>query len=111
MRPGGANAQIDTEAGARAWRLGPTGCRTMRDRMTAEERALCDDRFARAALGPPNMQSSAPTARREVGRSSSPQENGREEGFAATAAANESWRNYTRGDGGYPGLRSLFTQH
>jgi len=111
VRPGGANAQIDTEAAARAWRLGPTGCRTIRDRMTAEERTLCDERFANAALGPPSMQSSAPTARRQVGRSSSPQENGREEGFAATAAANESWRNYTRGDGGYPGLRSLFTQH
>lgn len=32
----------------------------------------------------------------------------REEGFDRQARANEAWRDYTRGDGAYPGLRSLF---
>jgi hypothetical protein len=31
--------------------------------------------------------------------------------FAAQAAANEAWRDYTRGDGAYPGLRSLAKHH
>jgi hypothetical protein len=34
----------------------------------------------------------------------------REEGFARQAQANEAWRDYTRGEGAYPGLRSLFTE-
>ena len=32
----------------------------------------------------------------------------REEGFDRQAQANEAWRSYTRGEGAYPGLRSLF---
>lgn len=32
----------------------------------------------------------------------------REEGFDRQARANEAWRDYTRGEGAYPGLRSLF---
>lgn len=32
----------------------------------------------------------------------------REEGFDQQARANEAWRDYTRGEGAYPGLRSLF---
>lgn len=34
----------------------------------------------------------------------------RQEAFDRQASANEAWRNYTRGEGAYPGLRSLFTQ-
>lgn len=34
----------------------------------------------------------------------------REEGFDRQARANESWRDYTRGEGAYPGLRSLFSE-
>jgi hypothetical protein len=33
----------------------------------------------------------------------------REEGFERQVRANEAWRDYTRGEGAYPGLRSLFT--
>ena len=32
----------------------------------------------------------------------------REEGFDRQVQANEAWRSYTRGEGAYPGLRSLF---
>lgn len=31
--------------------------------------------------------------------------------FARTAAANQAWRDYTRNDGPYPGLRSLLRDH
>ena len=31
--------------------------------------------------------------------------------FARTAAANKAWRDYTRNDGAYPGLRSLVRDH
>lgn len=34
----------------------------------------------------------------------------REEGFDRQVQANEAWRDYTRGDGAYPGLRSLFSE-
>lgn len=34
----------------------------------------------------------------------------REEGFDRQARANEAWRDYTRGEGAYPGLRSLFSE-
>ncbi|GAA0620366.1 hypothetical protein GCM10009422_14980 [Brevundimonas kwangchunensis] len=37
-------------------------------------------------------------------------EQNREEGFERQRRANEAWRDYTRGEGEYPGLRSLFTE-
>lgn len=33
----------------------------------------------------------------------------RDDGFERQVRANEAWRDYTRGDGAYPGLRSLFS--
>lgn len=36
-------------------------------------------------------------------------ERNREDGFERQRQANEAWRDYTRGEGAYPGLRSLFT--
>lgn len=35
-------------------------------------------------------------------------EQNREDGFERQVQANEAWRSYTRGEGAYPGLRSLF---
>lgn len=60
------------------------------------EQAACDERLARRAslasrLGPPPNRD-------------------REEAFARQAEANDAWRAYTRDEGPYPGLRSLFTQ-
>lgn len=37
-----------------------------------------------------------------------PSDRNREDGFARQAQANEAWRDYTRGEGAYPGLRSMF---
>ncbi|QDH72915.1 hypothetical protein [Brevundimonas sp. M20] len=37
-------------------------------------------------------------------------EQSREDGFERQRQANEAWRDYTRGEGAYPGLRSLFTE-
>lgn len=34
----------------------------------------------------------------------------REDGFERQRQANEAWRDYTRGEGAYPGLRSLFSE-
>jgi hypothetical protein len=77
--------------GLRASRL---GC-TAPDLLSASERDICDERFARRAslaksLGPPPDRD-------------------RDEAFARQADANEAWRAYTRDEGPYPGLRSLFT--
>lgn len=46
----------------------------------------------------------------EVGPSRDRSDQAREAGFARQAQANEAWRDYTRGEGAYPGLRSLFTE-
>lgn len=34
----------------------------------------------------------------------------RDDGFERQVRANEAWRDYTRGEGAYPGLRSLFSE-
>lgn len=65
--------------------------------------------------GPPpraELRGSPPAeiARPEPRRGRPPGATGAEE-FAAQAAANEAWREYTRGDGAYPGLRSLARHH
>lgn len=52
----------------------------------------------------------AEIARPEPRRGRAPGATG-EDQFAAQAAANEAWRDYTRGDGAYPGLRSLLKHH
>ncbi|MGA0546662.1 hypothetical protein ACO2Q1_15425 [Brevundimonas sp. VNH65] len=52
----------------------------------------------------------AEIARPEPRRGRAPGATG-EDQFAAQAAANEGWRDYTRGDGAYPGLRSLLKHH
>lgn len=52
----------------------------------------------------------AEIARPEPRRGRAPGETA-EDQFAAQAAANEAWRDYTRGEGAYPGLRSLLKHH
>lgn len=65
---------------------------------------------AEARGSPPAADAHAVEAR--IGqRHRNASEQRREEGFASQAAANDAWRAYTRGEGDYPGLRSLFTQH
>lgn len=59
-----------------------------------------------AAKGSPPAEVARPEARR--GRA--PGQTGRD-AFAEQAAANAAWSDYTRGEGGYPGLRSLMKHH
>ncbi|WP_332677452.1 hypothetical protein [Brevundimonas sp.] len=79
----------------RSLRTSLVGCASPGLLDTAEQ-ALCDERLARRASlardpGPPPNQD-------------------RDEAFARQAEANDAWRAYTRDEGPYPGLRSLFTQ-
>ncbi|MFC7378187.1 hypothetical protein [Brevundimonas sp. GCM10030266] len=57
-------------------------------------------------VGPPPTDGSDPYADagpRRLNRS----EQAREDGFERQRRANEAWRDYTRGEGAYPGLRAL----
>ncbi|WP_332660499.1 hypothetical protein [Brevundimonas sp.] len=79
----------------RSLRASLVGCASPGLLDTAEQ-ALCDERLARRAAlardpGPPPNRD-------------------RDEAFARQAEANDAWRAYTRDEGPYPGLRSLFTQ-
>lgn len=90
VRPGAPGDRL-----ARGLRTSLIGCASP-DLLDPAERAVCDERLAQRAYfardpGPP------------------PNRN-RDEAFARQAEANDAWRAYTRDEGPYPGLRSLFTQ-
>lgn len=62
-------------------------------------------------VGATAERESDPEVFAEVGPSrQSASDRAREEGFDRQARANEAWRDYTRGEGAYPGLRSLFSE-
>jgi hypothetical protein len=78
----------------RGLRTSLAGCASP-ELLEAAERAVCDERLAqRASLAP---------------YQGPPPDRNRDEAFARQADANEAWRAYTRDEGPYPGLRSLFT--
>lgn len=67
---------------------------------------ICNERnrirLAAAAPRPSEAQAPAPTLAPDAGPNGA---------FARTAAANQAWRDYTRNDGPYPGLKSLLRDH
>lgn len=86
---------------------GPWGGDVCRDlsNLRAWLAANCQDRAP-----PPQLEArgSPPAAETRIGqRRLNASEQRRENGFARQAAANEAWRAYYRGDGPYPGLRSM----
>jgi hypothetical protein len=99
--------------------------RTADDWIIAAGRRLvrpCPQRLGESVRGPcpgvgqtersaPDRRALEPEAYARIGPSrASRTDQTREEGFDRQARANEAWRDYTRGEGPYPGLRSLFTE-
>lgn len=83
----------------------------VRPGVVASPRLICppspENRLGRrlCAIGPdvePETYAETAPSRR------TPSDRRREEGFDEQARANDAWREYTRGEGDYPGLRSLF---
>lgn len=93
--PWPAAARTPGDRMARGLRTSLVGCASP-DLLDAAERSVCDERLAQRA-----------SHTRELGP---PPNRNRDEAFARQADANEAWRAYTRDEGPYPGLRSLFTQ-
>ena len=102
-------ASPNAEAGGSAENaFGGDVCRDLSN-FRAWQAANCRERGppprAEARGSPP-----AEIARPEARRGRAPGQTG-EDQFAAQAAANEAWRDYTRSEGAYPGLRSLLKHH
>lgn len=70
-----------------------------------EDRPLC-----RAQGAPPRpIEAELPDETPAVARVRA-RDRRRDDGFERQVRANEAWRDYTRGEGAYPGLRSLFSE-
>lgn len=99
------------------WRVGPRDPSASNGPMGRVARIPCPaaagDRLGQrvcmtgSAMHSPDMQERTADLRR-----AGPDglEQTREEGFERQRQANEAWRDYTRGEGAYPGLRSLFSE-
>lgn len=72
---------------------------------------ILEDRPQCRAFGAPlrTIEAELPGENPAVARAQA-QDRRRDDGFARQARANEAWRDYTRGEGSYPGLRSMLSE-